>query len=55
MGEQTCKGLGGAGRGGGTFDFLGGKAGLGDSGLGGGPDLVVLVTVVGFCVLGLNT
>lgn len=34
----TCAGRGGAGLGGGAFDFFGGNAGLGDSGLGGAPD-----------------
>lgn len=34
----TCDGRGGAGLGGGCFAFLGGSAGLGDSGLGGGID-----------------
>jgi hypothetical protein len=33
----TWTGRGGAGRGGGCLAFLGGRAGLGDSGLGGGP------------------
>lgn len=34
----TCSGLGGAGLGGGCFAFLGGRAGLGDSGRGGATD-----------------
>lgn len=33
----TIVGRGGAGRGGGCLAFLGGNAGLGDSGRGGGP------------------
>lgn len=35
---------------------MGGNAGLGDSGLGGGPDLLLVTEVVSDdCVLGLNT
>lgn len=44
----TCIGLGGAGRGGGCLAFLGGSAGLGDSGRIGGP---VLVEVVRFWLM----
>lgn len=36
--SHTCIGRGGAGLGGGCLAFFGGSAGLGDSGLGGGPD-----------------
>lgn len=49
---NTCRGLGGAGRGGACLVFLGGSAGEGDSGLGGAPDLAGLkpgCEVVGAC------
>lgn len=42
VGVGPCRGLGGAGLGGGCFAFFGGNAGLGDSGRGGATDLLGL-------------